>query len=372
MSRLPFLALLLAGTPADALRIEPGTDPARVRVVAKLPAEAARLPQGKLTQDQGEAWLRLALVNEDNGRDGSPMFGAYERQGGRLVFTPRYPLLHGARYRARLGPEGGKGPAAEYRVPPRPEAPSAVVEQIYPSAAVLPANQLRFHIRFSKPMRGGDEIFDQIRILDADGKAVANPWLRDELWSADDRSLILYIHPGRIKWGVLLRMLFGPVLVPGGEYTVVIGADMRDLDGRPLGKAYSKKFRTGPEDRTRIELNDWKVQAPAAGMRGPLVLSFPKPIDRLALERRLKVITGDGKQVAGRIEVGGEERTWAFHPAEAWKAAGYRVEVSRDLEDVAGNSPLRPFDMDRNTPERPAQSLSLPFRPRPADSGAAR
>src|SRR5262249_10842392 len=97
------------------------------------------------------------------------------------------------------------------------------------------------------------------------------------------RSLILYIHPGRIKWGVLLRLLFGPVLEPGREYTLVIGPEVRDLDGRPLGKAFTKKFRTTAEDRTRVELADWNVQAPAAGTVRPLRLSFPKPLDRVSL-----------------------------------------------------------------------------------------
>src|SRR5262249_45036470 len=195
------------------------------------------------------------------------MFGTYERRGDQLSFTPRHPLLHAHRYRAAFGPAGGKAITAEYRVPPRPPAPAPVVEKVYPSADVLPANHLRFHIRFSRPMRGGKEIFQHIRILDAKGKEVTSPWLPDELWADDDRSLILYIHPGRIKWGLLLRMLLGPVLEPGREYTLVIGAEMLDADGRRLGKEYTKKFRTTAEDRTRIDLTAWKLQAPAARAR---------------------------------------------------------------------------------------------------------
>src|SRR5262249_27547494 len=255
------------------------------------------------------------------------MFGTYERRGDQLSFTPRHPLLHAHRYRAAFGPAGGKAITAEYRVPPRPPAPAPVVEKVYPSADVLPANHLRFHIRFSRPMRGGKEIFQHIRILDAKGKEVTSPWLPDELWADDDRSLILYIHPGRIKWGLLLRMLLGPVLEPGREYTLVLGAELLDADGRRLGKEYTKKFRTTAEDRTRIDLTAWKLQAPAAGTRAPLALAFPKALDRMGLERRLKVLDGDGKEVRGRIEVGAGERSWAFHPANPWRAAGYRVEV---------------------------------------------
>jgi hypothetical protein len=366
MASLSLLALLLAGAPAPAdLRVEPSPGGTTVRVLAKLPADAAaRLPQGKLTQEQGEAWLRFGLVDEETGKDGVAMFGAYERRQRELVFTPGFKLLHGRRYRARLGPDADRGPSADYRVPPLPPAPPPVVEQVFPSADVLPANHLRFHIRFSRPMRGGKEIFEQIRILDPDGEEVQSPWLRDELWDAEDRSLILYIHPGRIKWGVLLRLLLGPVLEPGRQYTLVIGPDVRDATGRRLGKAFKKTFRTLAEDRTRIELDDWKLRAPDAGTRKALVLSFPKVLDRLGLERRLKVVDAAGTEVAGRVEVGASERSWSFHPAAAWKPAGYRVEVDRELEDVAGNTPLSPFDVDPKAPKRPPQRLSLPFRPK--------
>jgi hypothetical protein len=370
MATLSLLALLLAGPPTP-VRIEPGANATAVRVRAHLPA-GARLPQGKLTQEQGEAWLRFYLVNADTGADGVPMFGAYERRRGELTFTPRFPLLHEHRYRAHFGPPGGKAVTAEYRVPPRPPAPAALVEVVYPSADVLPANHLRFHIRFSRPMRGGKEMFDHIRILDRDGKDVFAPWLRDELWSDDDRSLILYIHPGRIKWGVLLRMLFGPVLEPDRDYTLVIGPGVLDADGRRLGKKFTKKFRTTAEDRTRIDLAAWKLQAPAAGTRAPLVLTFPKSLDRLSLERRLTVRGADGKEVAGRIEVGAAERSWAFQPKTAWQASGYRVDVAAELEDVAGNTPQLPFDRDLNAPTPPPQALTLRFRPRPAQGASGK
>jgi hypothetical protein len=364
MATFSLLALLFAGPPPSAdLRIEPGANKATVRVIAKLPAKVNGLPQGKLTQEQGEAWLKLASVDAATGKEGIAMFGAYERQGARLIFTPRYPLLHGHRYRASFGPPGSKVVRVEYRVPPRPQAPATVVEKVYPSTDVLPANHLRFHIRFSRPMRGGREIFKQIRILDAKGKEVNSPWLPDELWADDDRSLILYIHPGRIKWGLLLRMLLGPVLEPGREYTLVIETAMLDADGRSLAKRFTMKFRTTAEDRTRIDLSAWKLQVPRAGSQAPLVLALPKPLDRVSLERRLKILDSDGKEVSGRIEVGAGERSWSFHPARPWKDAAYRVDVDRELEDVAGNTPTRPFDMDLKAPRPAPQSLSLRFHP---------
>ncbi|HYT91194.1 MAG TPA: hypothetical protein VEL76_20945 [Gemmataceae bacterium] len=365
MATLSLLACLFAATgPGDALRIEPVKGLAHVRVIAHIPADlAARIPKGKLTQDQGETWLRLALVNDKTGQAGSAMFGAYERQGDRLLFTPRFPLLHEHRYRAAFGPADGKAISAEYRVPPRPATPPAVVEKIYPGTDVLPANHLRFYIYFSRPMRGGKDIFEQIRILDANGEEITDAWLRDELWTDDGKCLILYIHPGRIKWGLLLRMLLGPVLVPGREYTLVITPDMLDADEQRLGKEFRKKFRTTDEDRKRIELSDWRIKAPASGTRQALLVSFPKALDRLGLERSLKVVDASGNAVKGRVEISAGERSWSFQPEQTWQAAAYRVEVDPDLEDTAGNTPRRAFDTDLKAKEPPPQKVSLPFSP---------
>jgi hypothetical protein len=38
--------------------------------------------------------------------------------------------------------------------------------------------------------------------------------------------------------------------------------------------------------------------------------------------------------------------------------------VSPDLEDVAGNTPERAFDLDLRAPKRPAQKLHFDFEPR--------
>jgi hypothetical protein len=357
------MSLAVAANTAPRLRVLPLTDPAQVEVIVALPENLqAQLPAGKLTQDQGETWLRFALL-DDAGTDGPPILGTYEHRQAELIFRPRYPLLHDHVYRAHFEPAKGQSVVTNYRVPARPKTPPAVVTKVYPSGAVLPANHLKFYIYFSKPMRGGPEIFDQIQILDADGKAVYDPWLHDELWDEDDCRLLIYIQPGRIKWGLLLRETLGPVLLPNREYILVIRGTMLDANVQPLGKEFRKKFRTTAEDRQRVELAAWKLQAPAAGSRQPVVLDFPKALDPMSLRRFLTVTDTAGQPVAGKVTVGSEERSWSFHPARPWTGAAYTITVDGKLEDVAGNNPLRPFDLDLQAPLLPPQKLTIPFRP---------
>ena len=293
LSLLPLAADVVPAPP----QIRLDGDAARIRVEAQLPGDALKdLPDGRWSQDLGETWLRFSLVKKEG--IGQPLLGSYERRGELLIFRPRF----GARARGTLS-----GLLRKRRVRKitdgrvscprrRPATPQALVEKVLPASDILPANHLRFYIWFSEPMRGGAEIFDQICILDADGKEVASPWLRDELWDEKSKKLILYIHPGRIKWGLVLRETLGPVLEPNKEYSLVIKGAMLDAQGQKLGKDHVKKFRTTGEERTRISLADWKIQAPAAGSTRILKVDFPRVLDHVQ-PRTLS--HGQGRQEAG-------------------------------------------------------------------------
>ena len=69
---------------------------------------------------------------------------------------------------------------------------------------MLPENLLKFYVHFSAPMSRGN-IYDYIRLLNADGKQVELPFLEidEELWDDSLTRLTLFIDPGRIKRGVL-------------------------------------------------------------------------------------------------------------------------------------------------------------------------
>jgi len=164
MTSLLLLACLtLPAQQPSPVRIIPQKSPTQVEIVA--PLSASKLPQGHLTQEQGETVLRLALMAANAKEPGVAMFGSYERRKDALIFRPRFALQQGQRYRVFFEPTPGKISTTDYEVPARKPTPPAVVKNIFPSADVLPANHLRFHIYFSKPMRGGQDIFDQIKLL---------------------------------------------------------------------------------------------------------------------------------------------------------------------------------------------------------------
>ena len=70
------------------------------------------------------------------------------------------------------------------------------------------------------------------------------------------------------------------------------------------------------------------------------------------------------QHLAGRIELGKEERSLTFVPERPWQAKPYQVVVDGRLEDLAGNTPEGLFDVDNEAPGAEASRLTLTFRPR--------
>jgi hypothetical protein len=367
-----------------------GSDPrvVNVWVDASHPELWKRLP----TNPDDDCWSRLIVMRRLDGSetekpdrtsnrpgaatDALPgLAGTCELVGERLRFSPRYPLLAGATYRVEFhrgvipGFEPPGGPLALpvsdwYAVPAvEPDTVPQIVS-IYPTADTLPANHLKFYLVFSEPMRQG-KIWDHFELInETTGEPVPEPFRETELWSEDGKRLTLWFHPGRQKTGVNLNVEIGPILEPGNRYTLVISKDWLSQKGAPLGDAVRKTFTAGPKIRAQLHVADWKVIAPAAGSRSPVVIEFPAPLDWALLNSRMTIETAAGEPVEGYITTGPEERSWRFVPATDWSAGGYRLAVASILEDLAGNSIARPFEVDlTEAPGEPIPEIvHVPFR----------
>jgi len=363
MTAFLLVSAAIIAQPAEPVRFVPAKDGGATVVAQLLADQAGKLPVGRLTQEQGESILSVALLDDETKKPGPNMLGKYERDGNELTFLPRFAFIGGQTYSATLTRDG-KSVTVNYVMPmPAAKAPPKVLK-IYPTSSILPANHLKFYIYFDRPIRGGKEMFKHFALVDDKGMVIHDPWLLDEIWDADNNCLILFIHPGRIKWGVELRKLLGPVLFEKRNYSLVVKGELTDPEGNKIGKDFVKKFSTTPEDRVRIDVSQWKLSTPKAEGREPLTLTFPKSIDHRSLQRFLNVTDDKGQPIDGTITIGAEEKSWQFTPAKAWQARGYRLDAEDTLEDVAGNTPKLPFDHDLTSPKLPPQNLRWQFQPR--------
>jgi hypothetical protein len=347
------VALLVACTGADAPRRPvvrltgttfevAGLDDANLRALA----EARWAP---------DRWAALFAVYVDHGApaSGQPaVLGSYAVKDGLLRFEPRFPLTPGLRYRAIFEPSHLPRPAEARAVVsaftvPKPQAPAAVVEQVYPTRDRLPENLLKIYLHFSAPMSRG-EAYAHVRLLDEAGKPVVGPFLElgEELWDPAGKRFTLFLDPGRIKRGLKPREEFGPVLEAGKKYTLVIDRGWRDARGNPLKETYRKTFRTVAAVEEPVDPKAWQVRPPPAGGTRPLEVRFPAPLDHALLGRMVRLTDAAGHEVAGTVAVADEETRWRFTPARPWQAGDYRLVIDTALEDLAGNSIGRAFEVD--------------------------
>ncbi|MEZ5401241.1 MAG: hypothetical protein R2729_16340 [Bryobacteraceae bacterium] len=353
------VSLLLAGLSAvcgaqtKPIAITLEGDPPEVRV-----ANSGILP--RLNNPNFAAILQVTVD-----QDGAPaLAGDYSMKSGVLVFRPRYKLEPGLSYRAAYSLVGEK--ATALLVVPKPKLVSTtVVERVYPSASVLPENQLKFYIHFSAPMSRGDAP-KRIHLFDDSGAEVKLPFLEldEELWDRDYRRLTVLFDPGRVKRGLVPNAEAGPPIRAGRGYKLVIDAEYQDARGAPLATPFVKEFRAAAAIRAGIDVKEWKIAPPRANDIVPLSIDFPRPLDAALLLRFIDVVDAAGKLVKGHVSLDNQEQRWLFQPERPWQSGAYAIEVVSTLEDLAGNKIGRPFDVDvfEQVDQRiTMDTVSLPF-----------
>ena len=298
------------------------------------------------TLDTREAWAAVLKISV--GPDQQAMIGQYAIEDGRVRFTPMFPLDRGRQYHVAFIPPGGQAVTATVGLPAADTTPVTMVAQVYPTADVVPENQLRLYIHFSASMgmRGG---LDFVHLLDEAGQEVKDPFLPldAEFWNEDRTRYTVFFDPGRQKRGIAPVADMGRSLTEGKSYTLVVDAAWRDGEGLPLKDQYRRTFKVGPPDEKPLDPKSWKIDVPSAGTSAPLSVTFPEPLDHGLLLRALGVLAPGGKPLEGVVTVGGSELTWAFTPAEPWKAGQHNLVAFAMLEDLAGNRIGRAFEVDQ-------------------------
>ncbi len=371
--------------------LSPDQTTTRVELIGVDPIALAVLGNPTITRDEWSSFLAVRVVPGTAAEIGAipPLLGSYTAGHDGIRFEPRFPLEPGVRFRAEFEPVQKHAVAqqhlvlcgsshadwqiaftarlaADFSPPFSPSTARTSVVEVYPTGSVLPENLLRFYVQFSAPMSRG-EAYACIHLLDETSQPVNDPFLElaEELWSNDGTRFTLLFDPGRIKRGLKPREEVGPVLEAGKAYTLVIDRDWLDAGGKPLLSGFRKSFRAGPADLTSPDPKTWKIEPLEAETRDALEVRFPETLDRALLDRLICVTDDAGGVVGGQVSTTDHETAWRFTPRQPWRAGSYRLTVVTDLEDVAGNSVARPFEVDATGPVTSritSETVSLPFR----------
>jgi hypothetical protein len=293
----------------------------------------------------------------------TPMAGTFSMDGAVLRFRPRFAFAAGTSY-AWITRQPPARPSLVLTRPALSRVATTVVTGIYPAAAGLPVNTLRFYLHFSAPMSEGFAT-TAVQLRDTDsGEALAGAILPmdPELWDPGRRRLTLLLDPGRIKRGLLPHTQAGYPLTSGRRVALVIDQAFPDATGTPLAARAVREYTVGSAIRQRVSPGGWRIGHPERGTRRPVRVHFDRPMDHALVHRCLTIVDAAGRRVAGESTVATGERHWTFTPGTRWADEQYALLVKPQLEDVAGNSITRVFDRDLTNPghdPRPPDTIRL-------------
>jgi hypothetical protein len=215
---------------------------------------------------------------------------------------------------------------------PLPLAPG-----LYPGR-VWPANMLRLHLVFPRPMACG-AVEAPLRLFDPEGREREGVFvdLSHGLWSACGRILTGLLHPGRVKRGLAARARLGPALMAGEALTLALSPALRAADGGPHGLPDRFPLRIAPPVFGAIPPS--AIRRSGNGLR----LGGPAPIDALGALAHARLIGPDGTPLRPRLvpHPGG-----VLHlvPRDG-PSPQLRTLVGPALEDCCGNRRGMPFEM---------------------------
>ncbi|MGQ5524171.1 hypothetical protein ACUHMQ_13035 [Chitinimonas sp. PSY-7] len=217
-------------------------------------------------------------------------------------------------------------------------------QSVMPTSGPVPANLLRFYIRFTQPQ--SERVLPRLSLRSADGRLLEHPFLERELWSPNQQVLTVLLHPGRVKTGLVARQQLGPILNTGDEVDLL-------LDGEVLAH-----WHVEMEDRLGPEPADWRISTPKAGTKAPLFVRLDAPIDASA-NVLIAVADATGHRVEGRAQLLEDENIWSFTPKRTWQQARYRLMLHPELEDATGNRVGGSFESHGQIQDRPAPKLEF-------------
>jgi hypothetical protein len=360
------------GSPGRPLVISLAREPATFQWIVQITGwnktELSALRAANLSADD---WAPIARVTVAGGMD-VPIAMRHRVTDTTVELVPRFPLDTGREYAVTVDPTRGPAPRRDGVVWTRVTVPPVVptgtfVSAIFPSAALWPENTLRFYLHFSSSMSGTSAV-GHVRLVDASGAEVRDALLDVDvdLWNRDYTRRTVFFDPGRVKHGLRPNLELGRALIAGHAYAIVVSQAWRDATGHQLTREFRHAFTAGPALEDPVLPANWKVEAPRAGTREPLVVRFPHALDEGLLQRALGVQDASGTTLDGMITVGEGESVWTFNPAAPWRAAGYNLVVLTVLEDPAGNKVGQAFEFNRSGQPQPAETdrVTLSFRPR--------
>ncbi len=296
------------------------------------------------------------------------MIANCQRDNRSVLCRAKYGFEPGATYTVEVPVQDEQSHKSVFEiiVPRNDLTTASELTGIYPSSNVLPMNQLKIYLEFSQPMQRG-QVYKHVKLYKLPENSVQSDaflQMPEELWDRSRTRLTLWLDPGRIKRGLAPNTQLGLPLVSGQHYRLDVDAAWQGANGETLKHTASKHFYVDDPDRSRPNETAWVIDYPRSATREPLTIHFNEAMDYALLQNALMLDHAVLGVTQGEIALLDGERVWQFTPQLAWPSGAYSLVVNAWLEDIAGNSLRRKFDVNLHSAEdepRDINSIELNF-----------
>jgi hypothetical protein len=311
-------------------------------VLKEVAADSLVLVFDPLKQSTPE-FYRGDILQEDLGRQ-SPILGNFESKGNRLVFKPTVPLNLGQSYTMVC-----EGQLEHFQVDLPDDYQRLEVEAVFPSAPEVPANILKWYLRFNRPV-SPVSIYQYIHFTHQNGDTISRAVLplTNALLNDAGTQLTLWIEPGRQKRSLGPNEKLGAVFQENHSYQLSIAKALKDQNGVSMLQDWKVNFTTTSADRQSPGLNDWTLNVPNKNTNDALIIDTKDQLDFASTLAALRCIGKDGRPVNGDFHLLENEQIISFIPSVNWLPGTYKIILAASLEDLAGNNLNRLFDQDNS------------------------
>ncbi len=315
-------------------------------------------------QNMGAKYLQVYVGKHPPGHQQPAIWGKYAASEHAMRFKPRFPFEFDQDYYFRFEHSQHRTEGS-FRVEDRYPVTRPRLLSLEPQLSIVPANILRFYLYFSTPMRRNSP-YQYIHLIDQQGDTVKQAFFPADppLWDRQGKRLTLLFDPGRIKSGLDSHEAWGLALKINQQYNLVVEEKFSSYLGQTLSGPVSHSFVVGPVDAQSPQIKNWKISAPRAYSQDYLMITFDEPMDRAQAMRWIQVQQSQEKSVKGKVHFS-DEGNWVFRPDLPWEVQPYEILVNNQLEDLAGNSLRKPFEMSAGGTETmaPVGWITRPFHP---------
>jgi hypothetical protein len=114
-------------------------------------------------------------------------------------------------------------------------------------------------------------------------------------------------------------------------------------------------------DHRQPQIDEWKMEFPKIGSLDPLIIRFGESLENAIAMRGMQLYF-QGAAMEGEFSLREQESECAFQPVNAWRIGVFELRVSSTMEDLAGNSLRKPFEIEMTDGERPLKDGYLSRR----------